>query len=179
MMEADAKKNAVHAGSLLPLACRNGFWPFEGFTPYIASCTVCRQKSDKPKRRGFSKRRGSVKKGKLRKQKLELKKLQGLKRCKLDLAMLQCKLFPSDVEHPNTLQHHVISKYTHVSTAARLNKIADFQDGPHQHINPQDLANFSDAAQAHLVEAMAFCDGGTDSILQQSSAKSTYPSPCY
>ena len=32
MMEADAKKNAVHAGSLLPLACRNGFWPYEGFT---------------------------------------------------------------------------------------------------------------------------------------------------
>jgi len=92
------------------------------------------------------------------------------------LAMLQCKLFPSDVEHPNTLQHHVISKYTHVSTAARLNKLADFQDGPHQHINPQALANFSDAAQAHLVEAMAFCDGGTGSILQQSSAKSTNPS---
>ena len=85
--------------------------------------------------------------------------------------MLQCKLFPSDVEHPNTLQHHVISKYTHVSTAARLNKLADCQDGPHQHINPQALANFSDAAQAHLVEAMAFCDGGTDSILQQSNAK--------
>jgi hypothetical protein len=79
---------------LLPLACRNGFWPFEGFTPYIASCTVCRQKSDKPKRRGFSKRRGFVKKGRLRKQ-LQLKKLEGLKRCKLDLTMLQCKLLPS------------------------------------------------------------------------------------
>ena len=56
----------------------------EGFTPYIASCTVCRQKSDKPKRRGFSKRRGFVKKGRLRKQ-LQLKKLEGLKRCKLEL----------------------------------------------------------------------------------------------
>ena len=108
-----------------------------------------------------------MKKRKLGKQKLELKKLEGLKRCKLELGHVA----PSDVEHPNTLQHHVISKYTHVSTAARLNKIADFQDEPHQHINPQALANFSDAAQAHLVEAMAFCDGGTDSILQQSNAK--------
>ena len=59
---------------------------------------------------------------------------------------------------------------------AKLIKTAGFQDGPHQHINPQALANFSDAAQAHLVEAMAFCDGGTGSILQQSSAKSTNPS---
>ena len=59
---------------------------------------------------------------------------------------------------------HVVSKYAHVSTAAKLIKTADFQDGPHQHINPQALANFSDAAQAHVVEAMAFCHGGTGSI---------------
>ena len=33
MIEADAKKTVAHAGSLLLLACRNGFWPFQGFTP--------------------------------------------------------------------------------------------------------------------------------------------------
>ena len=48
--------------------------PFEGLTPLY-----------KPKRRGFSKRRGLVKKRKLRRQKLELKKPEGLKRCKLEL----------------------------------------------------------------------------------------------
>ena len=115
-----------------------------------------------------------MKKGRLRKQ-LQLKKLEGLKRCKLDLTMLQCKLLPSS--KTLTFFDIILSANIH-STAARLNKNADFQDGPHQQ-NPQALANFSDAAQAHLVEAMAFFDGGTDMILQQSSAKSTNPFPCY